>query len=103
MRLRVKVILCVLLLVFAAVSLAAVLADLGVLPRAEPAQAEGAYGLREWEGFVGVFSPPEADSPAIMTDIRVRDLPLSDELALAVGITVPDYEQVVRLLEDMSR
>ncbi len=100
MKPRLKIVLSVLLVAFAAVSLLAVLADLGVFPEAEPAAAEGGYSLRTWKGYVGVFCPPEADSPTTVTDIRVRDLPLSDRLALSGGVPAEDYAQVVRMLED---
>ena len=100
MKLRLKIVLCVLLMVFAAMSLGAVLAGLGLLPEPAPASADAAYVLRNWEGYVGVFCPPQADTPTTVTDIRVRDLPLSDRLALTAGVSAADYGQVVRLLED---
>ncbi len=101
MRLRIKIALCVLLVIFAGISLLAVLGRIGVLPAlAAPASADGAYLLREWEGYVGVFCPPDADRPATVTDIRVRDLPLTDRLALAGGVSAEDYRDVVGLLED---
>lgn len=101
MKLGVKIALCVLLMIFAALSLLAVLADLGVLP-AVPAAAEAMYALRPWEGFVAVFCPPEAETPTTMTDIRVQDLPLTDRLAIDRGIEAADYDQVIRLLEDFG-
>ena len=102
MKLRVKIALCLVLLIFAALSLLAVLSNLGVLPETAPASAETLYELRAWEGFVAVFCPPEADSPTTMTDIRVRDLPLADRLALGGGVGAADYGEVVRLLEDFG-
>ena len=68
----------------------------------EPAAAESGYMLRSWEGYVGVFCPPDADTPVTVTDVRVRDLPLSDRLALAGGIAAEDHGQVVQILEDFS-
>ena len=101
MKLRLKIILCVLLLLFAALSLGSVLAGLGLLRSpAATVSADAAYVLKTWEGCVGVFCPPGADTPTTVTEIRVRDLPLSDRLALAAGVEASDYGQVVRLLED---
>ena len=100
MRLRLKVALCVLLVIFAAMSLISVLSGLGVLPTAAPASADGAYLLREWEGYIAVFCPPGAETPTTITDIRVRSLPLSDRLSLTGGVSAADYREVVRLLED---
>lgn len=101
MKLGLKIALCVLLAVFAAVSLTAVLSGLGVIPaRAAPASAEGAYLLREWEGHIGVFCPPGSDTPTTVTDIRVRDLPLADRISLMSGVSAEDYQEVIRLLED---
>ncbi len=103
MKLKVKILLTALLALFAAVSLMAVLSDLGVLGTAEPADVPlGAYMLRSWDGYVGVFCPPGADEPTTVTDIRVGDLPLADRLALAGGVAAEDYGQVVRMLEDLS-
>lgn len=101
MKLRVKIALCVLLMIFAALSLLAVLANLGVLP-AVKASAEAMYELRPWEGFVAVFCPPEAETPTTMTDIRVQDLPLADRLAISGGLGAADYDQVIRMLEDFG-
>ena len=103
MKLRVKIILCCLLMAFAAASLLAVLAELGVLDRAEPAGtlAQG-YCLRTWEGRVAVFCPPDADRPEAVTDVAAQDLPPTDRLALIRGIQVGDREEVVRLLEDLG-
>lgn len=102
LKFRMKIVLTLLLAVFAAMSLLAVLADLGVLSRAEPAlaQARSGYLLRSWDGFIGVFCPPDADEPVAVTDIRVRDLPLSDRIALNGGVAAEDYGRVIRLLED---
>ena len=102
MKLRVKIALCVLLMIFAGLSLLAVLTNLGVLPEVAPTSAEAVYELRPWEGFVAVFSPPGAETPTTMTDIRVQDLPLADRLTLAGGLGVADYNEVIRLLEDFG-
>ena len=101
MRLQVKIILCVFLVLFAAASFLAVLADLGVFaPAAEEGAAAGGYALRVWNGYIGVFSPPDADEPVTVTDVRVRDLPPTDRLALTAGIAAADRAAAARLLED---
>lgn len=103
MKLWVKLTLCLLLVLFAAASLLAVLGDLGLLGRQDALPAEDAgYALRDWDGRLAVFSPPEADTPAEVTDVRVRMLPLSDRLALRKGLAAPDREALVRLLEDLG-
>ncbi|MCC8358075.1 MAG: hypothetical protein LJU34_09685 [Oscillospiraceae bacterium] len=103
MRVRIKIILCVLLALFAIASLGAVLAGLGLLPEEDvSASAEQGYLLREWDGCVGVFCPPDAQSPVMVTDIQVRGLPISDRISLASGIAAEDYGGVIRLLEDFG-
>ena len=100
---RFKLLLCLLLAVFAAASLLAVLGSLGVLDRAEPAAQAPMYALRSWQGGVGVFSPPEGREPVTMvTGVLLRDLPLTDRLALLRGVTAPDREALIRLLEDLT-
>lgn len=93
-------ILCGVLMVFAALSVTAVLGDLGVLSAA--AADSGAYVLREHEGYVAVFFPPESAEPAMVTDIRVQDLPAGDRRQLSDGIGAADYEQMIALLEGLS-
>ena len=103
MKLWVKLALCLLLALFAAASLLAVLADLGLLGGDEVPLAEDAgYVVRDWDGRLAVFTPPEADSPVTVTDVRVRMLPLSDRLALTRGLPAADRESLARLLEDLG-
>ena len=73
---KLKVILCGMLMVFAGLSVVTVLGDIGVL---SVSAAESAYVLREHEGYVAVFSPPE-ESPMLVTDIRVQELPADDRM-----------------------
>lgn len=96
-RRQLKWILCLMLAVFAAASLAAVLGSLGVLPAGAMGQY---YMLREVDGRIGVFYPADAEEPSMITDISVRDLPMGDRLELAAGVSVSDYGAVTRLLED---
>jgi len=97
---KLKVILCGILMVFAGLSVLTVLGDLGVL--SVSAAEESAYVLREHEGHVAVFSPPEVESPSMVTDIRVQDLPAGDRRDLAEGIGAEDYETMISLLEGFS-
>ena len=101
MKLRLKIALCVLLVIFAAMSVVTVMTRLGLLPSlAAAASSDAAYMIREQNGTICVFCPPAAQTPAITTEIPVRGLPLADRLALMAGIEADDYSQVVRLLED---
>ena len=97
MRQNVKLALCLLLALFALVSLAAVLADLGALPVSTAGEP---YLLREVDGRVAVFCPGDGEEPSILTDIRVRDLPTADRLQLISGVSVSDQRAAARLLED---
>lgn len=97
---KVKIILCGLLMVFAGLSLVTVLWDLGVLSAS--AAEEPSYVLREHEGYVSVFYPPGDAEPALLTDIRVSDLPAGDRRDLAQGIGAADYDEMIALLEGLS-
>lgn len=97
MKLRVKVALCVLLALFAAMSLAAVLGSLGAIPASAESEA---YLLREYRGSVAVFRAADIERPVQVTNIRVAELPLGDRTALAAGVSASDYGAVIRLLED---
>ena len=97
MKRNVRLALCLLLALFAAASLAAVLGSLGALPAGVVGET---YLLREVDGVIGVFYPADAAEPSVLTDIRVRDLPLGDRLELITGVSVSDYGAVARLLED---
>ena len=94
-----NVILCGLLMVFAAVSLITVLGDIGVL---SASTEDSAYILREHEGYVGVFYPGEEKDPTMLTDIRVRDLPAGDRRRLTEGISAVSHEEMLALLEGLS-
>lgn len=96
---KVKIILCGLLMVFAGLSLVTVLRDLGVL---RVSAEEPSYVLREHEGYVSVFYPPGDMEPAMLTDIRVSDLPAGDRRDLAQGIGAADYDEMIALLEGLS-
>ena len=100
LRWKMKILLCGVLVIFAGLSVAAVLSDLGVLSAS--AAGEGAYMLRAYEGYVAVFCPPEIESPAMLTDIRVENLPAGDRRDLENGLPAEDYEQMLAMLEGLS-
>lgn len=100
MKLRLKITLCVLLAVCALVSLAVVFGSFGLLPFGA---AQRAYLLREYDGCVGVWYPFDGAVPTMLTDIRVRDLPIGEQMELTTGVSAEDYAEVVRLLEDYGR
>lgn len=97
---KMKILLCGVLMIFAGLSLAAVLSDLGVL-RVSAAE-DPVYVLREHDGYVSVYYPPEDPEPAMLTDIRVADLPAGDRRDLEQGIGAADYEEMIGLLEGLS-
>ncbi len=99
-RWKMKLLLCGLLVLFAGLSAAVVLSNLGVLPAST--SGEGEYVLRARDGYVSVFYPSEAEEPSMITDIRVADLPAGDRRDLQMGIFAPDYEQMIALLEGLS-
>ena len=101
MKTTVKIVLCVLLAAFAALSLAAVLGSIGALP-ASAADGGGEYLLREHGGCIGVFSPAEAAEPAFVTEIRVSALPQADREALREGIFAADRTELMRILEGFA-
>ena len=70
-------------------------------PRAAAAEEQD-YLLREYEGYIGIYYPAESEYPTTVTNIRVRDLPLTDRVELAAGIGAEDYGSVIQLLEDFG-
>ena len=101
MRIGAKLVLCAILLLLAAWSVLSVLGSIGAIPASAPAE-EDSYLLREYEGYVAVWYPAEATYPAMITDIRTGDLPLSDRAELRGGIPAADRDEVMRLLEDFA-
>lgn len=102
MKIGIKLILCVILLLFAAWSLASVLGSIGALPASAEAEEADGYLLREYEGYVAVWYPAQANYPAMITEIRTDSLPLFDRAALRDGIPAADRDEVMRLLEDFA-
>lgn len=101
MRIGWKLVFFLALLLLAAWSLVSVLGSMGVLPVSAPEEAEG-YLLREYEGYLAVYYPASSDYPAMITEVRTRDLPLPDRAALQEGIPAADRNEVMRLLEDFA-
>ena len=73
-RMKVKVIFCILLMLLAAWSAAVVLGSIGVLPVSAPEAEPDGYLLGEYEGYVAVWYPAGAGAPAMITEIRAGDL-----------------------------
>ena len=101
MRIGIKLALCGLLALLAVWSLLTVLGGIGVLPAGAPAEDDG-YRVGEYDGYVAVWYPAEADYPAMITEIRTGDLPLTDRVGLRDGIQAADRDEVMRLLEDFA-
>jgi len=70
---------------------------------AEEENAAGGFILRELDGCVAVYEPgAPAEGPLIVTEIELRSLPEADREALRDGLTVPDREALLQLLEDLN-
>ena len=102
MRIAVKIALCALLMLLAAWSLLAVLDSIGAVPASAQGQEDDGYMIREYEGYVAVWYPAQANYPAMITEIRTGDLPLTDRVGLRDGIPASDRDEVMRLLEDFA-
>ncbi len=100
MKERVKIMLCAVMTVTAALCLLAVLADMGVLDA--DAQTAAEYLLREQDGYVAVVHCGEETQSVTLTEIRVATLPLSDRRALAAGMELRDTEELLERLEDLG-
>ena len=77
------------------------LGRIGVLPASAP-EAEDRYLVGEYEGYIAVWYPAEATSPAMVTDIRADSLPLNERVELRGGVPAADRDEVMRLLEDFA-
>ena len=102
MRLGWKLTLLGILLLLAAWSLTSVLGSMGIVPVSASAEEEEGYLLGEYEGCVAVWYPAGAGVPAMVTEIRVSDLPLPDRVALRDGIPAADRDEVMGLMEDFA-
>lgn len=100
MKEKMKIMLCAVLTVTAALCLMATLADIGVLDAGARAPAE--YLLREQNGYVAVVNCSAEAQSMNITEIRVSTLPPADRRALARGVEVRDKEELLERLEDLG-
>ena len=100
MRIWWKLALCLALMLLAAWSLTTVLGSIGALPASSTPREE--YLVRDYEGYVAVWYPADAVIPAMVTEIRTEELPLTDRVELRDGIPAVDRDEVMRLLEDFA-
>lgn len=100
MKEKMKIMLCAVMTVTAALCLLATLADIGALDAGAQAPAE--YLLREQDGYVAVVRCAEEPQSITLTEIRVSTLPLTDRRDLAEGVEVRDEEELLARLEDLG-
>lgn len=65
------------------------------------ASVEECYYLRDWKGYVGVFSGDE-ETPTELTDIKTDTLNTVDRNKLSSGIRAEDRTELLSLLEDLG-
>ena len=74
-------------------------------PEAAPVSFDGLsaqFVLRDYRGYVSVFSPGETREPVQITAIRTDSLRRADQRLLESGLTVGSREQLILLLEDFG-
>ena len=74
-------------------------------PEAAVVSYDGAaaqFVLRNYRGYVSVFSPGETREPVQITAIRTDSLRRGDQRLLDGGLTVGSREQLMLLLEDFG-
>ena len=59
------------------------------------------YILRNYNGKIGIF-PADSDTPQQVLNIEIDTLPDEDQQQLAVGIYVPNQEELQSKIEDYS-
>ncbi len=64
--------------------------------------ARAEFVLRDYEGYVSVFSPGADPEPLQITAIQTESLRKRDRELLEGGLTVGSREQLLMLLEDLS-
>lgn len=60
------------------------------------------YLLREYDGFIAVYSFGDDDEPMTVTDIEVCTLNDNDRQMLRNGITAENKAELISLLEDLG-
>lgn len=58
--------------------------------------------LKEYDGFIGIFSPGFEKIPITVTDIEVSTLREADKELLRAGIYAASREEMMQLLEDFG-
>ena len=74
-------------------------------PEAAPVSYDGLsaqFVLRDYRGYVSVFSPKETREPVQITAIRTDSLRRADQRLLEGGLSVGSREQLMLLLEDFG-
>lgn len=64
-------------------------------------KSEG-YVLKEYDGFIAVYSADNAKEPITVTDIEVCTLNNNDRAMLQNGITAENKAELLSLLEDLG-
>lgn len=96
MHKRIKIMIST-LLVAAALGMAA----LTLTGFARRGAAEG-YVLAAADGRVAVFTARDRRTPVAVTDIELATLRAADRALLDAGLSVPDSDALLRLLEDLG-
>ncbi|HHU22064.1 MAG TPA: hypothetical protein GXZ52_01390 [Clostridiales bacterium] len=68
----------------------------------EDTGAKEGFILKEYEGYIGIFSPGFEKIPITVTDIEVSTLREADKELLAAGIYTSSREEMMQLLEDFG-
>ena len=76
-------------------------ASLSAREISQPAADSFAYLLKEHGGYLAVYRNGQ-EQPEMILQVLVRNLPEQDQKALAQGIGVADYQELVMRLEDYS-
>jgi hypothetical protein len=74
-------------------------------PETAPVSYDGLsaqFVLRDYRGYVSVFSPKETREPVQITAIRTDSLRRADQRLLEGGLSVGSREQLMLLLEDFG-
>jgi hypothetical protein len=64
--------------------------------------SEEEFILKEYEGYIGIFSGANSKTPMAMTDIDVDTLRAIDRELLKDGVRVKGREEMAALLEDLG-
>jgi hypothetical protein len=70
--------------------------------REETDDVREGFILKEYEGYIGIFSPGFEKIPITVTDIEVSTLREADKQLLRAGIFAASREEMMQLLEDFG-